>query len=425
MLEIRGAVLERIGSPRPFAQSRPIIIADIELAPPGPDELLVRIEAAGVCHSDLSVVDGNRVRPTPMLLGHEAAGIVEQVGDGVNDMAVGQRVVMTFLPRCGHCAACVTDGLTPCKPGSAANNAGTLLGGGMRLSRGDDKVFHHLGVSGFATHAVVNRASVVPVDRDVPPPVAALLGCAMLTGGGAVLNVGKPQPGQTVAVVGLGGVGMAAVMTALSYAGVHVVAVDQLPEKLTGAKTLGAHEAYTPQQAIDAGVKAEVVVEAAGHPAALETAITLTGAGGRTITVGLPRPDARISLSPLGFVAEGRSLIGSYLGSAVPDRDIPQVRRAVALGPVAGGIAGFLANHPRRNQRRDGQSGRRHRGPSADLGRECLSRSTCHRSLISLHGPGHAICSALFQMPRSRSVESSPQRTTLQGEQLLGDFPIG
>ena len=177
-------------------ESRPITIADLELAPPGADELQVRIEAAGVCHSDLSVVDGNRVRPTPMLLGHEAAGIVERVGDGVTDVAVGQRVVMTFLPRCGHCAACATDGLTPCEPGSAANNAGTLLGGGMRLSRGDGTVYHHLGVSGFATHAVVHRASVVPVPDDVPPPVAALLGCAVLTGGGAVLNVGKPQPGR-------------------------------------------------------------------------------------------------------------------------------------------------------------------------------------------------------------------------------------
>jgi alcohol dehydrogenase len=324
MLEIRGAVLERIGSPRPYAESRPITVADVALAPPGADELLVRIEAAGVCHSDLSVVDGNRARPTPMLLGHEAAGIIERVGDGVNDVTVGQRVVMTFLPRCGHCAACVTDGLTPCKPGSAANNAGTLLGGEIKLQRGDDKVFHHLGVSGFATHAVVNRASVVPVPDDVPPPVAALLGCAMLTGGGAVLNVGKPQPGQTVAVVGLGGVGMAAVMTALAYAGVTVIGVDQLLEKLTNAGTLGAHAAYTPKQATEAGVQADVVVEAAGVPAALETAIALTGPGGRTVTVGLPRPDARISVSPLGFVAEGRSLIGSYLGSAVPDRDIPQ-----------------------------------------------------------------------------------------------------
>lgn len=132
---------------------------------------------------DLSVVDGTRVRPVPILLGHEAAGIVEQVGDGVDGVAVGQRVVLVFLPRCGQCAACATDGRTPCEPGSAANKAGTLLGGGIRLSRGGRPVYHHLGVSGFATHVVVNRASVVPVPHEVPPTVAALLGCAVLTGG--------------------------------------------------------------------------------------------------------------------------------------------------------------------------------------------------------------------------------------------------
>ncbi|MBX9978367.1 MAG: alcohol dehydrogenase catalytic domain-containing protein, partial [Mycobacterium gordonae] len=285
-----------------------------------------RVEAAGVCHSDLSVVDGNRVRPVPMLLGHEAAGIVEARGDGVDDLALGQRVVLVFLPRCGHCPACATEGLTPCQPGSAANNAGTLLGGGIRLIRNGGAVYHHLGVSGFATHAVVNRASAVPVPDEVPPEVAALLGCAVLTGGGAVLNVGDPRPGQSVAVVGLGGVGMAAVLTALTYDGVRVIGIDRLPEKLAAAQALGAHETYTPEQA--AGVKADVVVEAAGHPRALETSVGLTAPGGRTVTVGLPRPDARISLSPLGFVAEGRALIGSYLGSAVPSRDIP---RFVAL----------------------------------------------------------------------------------------------
>jgi alcohol dehydrogenase len=324
MLKIRGAVLEHIGSPRPYADSKPISISDVELAPPGAGELQVRIETAGICHSDLSVVDGNRVRPTPMLLGHEAAGIVEQVGDGVSDVRVGQRVVMTFLPRCGHCPACATDGLTPCEPGSAANSAGTLLGGGMRLTRSGSPIYHHLGVSGFATHAVVHRDSVVPVPEDVPPPVAALLGCAVLTGGGAVLNVGKPRPGQAVAVVGLGGVGMAAVLTALALDDVRVIAVDQVPEKLSAASRFGAQQTYTPLAAVDAGVKAPIVVEAVGHPAALQTAIDLTAPGGRTITVGLPPPSARISVSPLGFVAEGRSLIGSYLGSAVPARDIPR-----------------------------------------------------------------------------------------------------
>lgn len=325
-MKIRGAVLDRIGAPQRYAESKPLTITDLELAPPGDTELLVRIEAAGLCHSDLSVVNGSRVRPVPMLLGHEAAGVVEQVGAGVGDVAVGQRVVMTFLPRCGECAACDTDGLAPCIPGSAANGAGVLLGGGTRLSADEGPVLHHLGVSAFATHAVVDRRSVVPVDHDVPPVVASLLGCAVLTGGGAVLNAGQPRPGDTVAIVGMGGVGMAALLTALAHDDVEVIAVDQLPEKLARAKALGAHTAVTPDEARD--LKARIVIEAAGHPAALETAIALTGPGGRTVTVGLPHPDARISVAPLGFVAEGRSLIGSYLGSAVPARDIP---RFVAL----------------------------------------------------------------------------------------------
>lgn len=318
-MKIRGAVLEQIGLPRPYAQSRPLAIADLELDDPGDGELLVRIEAAGLCHSDLSVVDGNRVRPTPMLLGHEAAGIIEKVG-GTSDLELGQRVVITFLPRCGQCSSCATDGLAPCIPGSATNGAGTLLSGQTRLSRGGTPVRHHLGVSGFATYAVVDRRSVVPVDSDVPAVVASLLGCAVLTGGGAVLNAGHPKAGQSVAIVGMGGVGMAAMLTALAHDDVHVIAVDRLPEKLDRARELGAHAAVT-----DPGdIKADIVIEAAGHPAALETAIAMTAPGGKTITVGLPHPDARISVSPLALVADGRSLIGSYLGSAVPARDIPR-----------------------------------------------------------------------------------------------------
>lgn len=318
-MKIRGAVLDSIGSPQPYASSTPLSVVDLDLARPGPDELLVRIEAAGLCHSDLSVVDGNRVRPVPMLLGHEAAGIVE-VGSG--DIAPGDRVVMTFLPRCGDCVACATEGLTPCEPGSVSNGEGTLMNGTVRLSRNGEPVLHHLGVSGFATHAVVDRRSVVPVPADVPAVVASLLGCAVLTGGGAVLNVGQPRPGQTVAVVGLGGVGMAAALTALAYDDVRVVGVDRLPDKLAWATGLGVHETRTPDEASD--LRADVVIEAAGHPAALETAIAITAPGGRTITVGLPHPDARIEISPLALVAQGRSLIGSYLGSAVPSRDIPR-----------------------------------------------------------------------------------------------------
>ncbi|UPO76463.1 alcohol dehydrogenase catalytic domain-containing protein [Arthrobacter sp. Helios] len=320
---IRGAVLERTGAKPPFARSRPLTVCNLQLDPPGPGEVLVRIEAAGICHSDLSVVNGSRVRPVPMLMGHEAAGRIEETGPGVPGLEPGQRVVMAFLPRCGECAACRTDGRMPCTPGTAANNAGTLLGGAQRLHRDGEPVRHHLGVSGFATHAVVNYRSVVAVDDDVPPAVAALLGCAVLTGGGAVLNAARPGPSDDVAVVGLGGVGMAALLTARSLEVGSVVGIDALEEKLKRALDLGADAAYTPEQALEAGIRPDLVIEAAGHPRAFETAVQLTAPGGTTVTVGLPAPDQRAEITPLTLTAEARTIIGSYLGSAVPARDIP------------------------------------------------------------------------------------------------------
>ncbi len=323
-MRTRGAVLDRTGLPRPYAASRPITISDVELDPPGPGELLVRIEAAGLCHSDLSVVDGVRPRPLPMLLGHEAAGIVTELGAGVTDIELGDRVVMAFLPRCGTCANCLTDGRLPCIPGSAANNAGELLGGGRRLHRRGHEVHHHLGVSAFAGHAVVDRRSAVPVGADVPPEVAAVLGCAVLTGGGAVVNAGDPRDGDTVVIVGLGGVGMAALLTAVSLGRGPVIGVDSVQSKLDRARELGAAAVHTPQDALANGLKAAVVVEAAGNARAFETAVLLTAPGGRTVTVGLPPPDARASIAPLGLTAEARTIIGSYLGSAVPSRDIPR-----------------------------------------------------------------------------------------------------
>jgi alcohol dehydrogenase len=172
---------------------------------------------------------------------------------------------------------------------------------------------------------VVDRRSVVPVPADVPADVAALLGCAVLTGGGAVLNTGPIAAGSRVTVVGLGGVGMAAVLTALALEDVEVTAVDTQPDKLATARRLGATRAATPDEAAaDPAYKGDVVIEAAGSVRAFETAIALTAPGGRTVTVGLPHPDARASVSPLGLVAEGRSIVGSYLGNAVPRRDIPR-----------------------------------------------------------------------------------------------------
>lgn len=327
-MRVSGAVLENCEASAPFALSRPVTVGDLELDPPGPGELLVRVEAAGLCHSDLSVVNGSRLRPTPMLLGHEAAGIVTELGPGVTDIREGDRVVLTFLPRCGSCEGCRTEGLLPCIPGTATNTAGVLASGAIRLHRDApdgsvEQVRHHLGVSAFATHAVVSRTSVVPVPSDVPPEIAALLGCAVLTGGGAVRNVAQPMPGDTVAVVGLGGVGMAALLVALAEDH-DVIAVDTMAVKRETAMRLGASRALTPDEAIAEGVRARTVIEAAGSARALETAFALTSPGGCTVTVGLPAPDARAAIAPLTLTAEARTVRGSYLGSSVPERDIPR-----------------------------------------------------------------------------------------------------
>lgn len=321
-MKIIGAVLEGIGYPTPYRQSLPLRVGELDVDAPGLGEVLVRVEAAGLCHSDLSVINGSRIRPTPMLLGHEAVARIEEVGDEVGDFGVGDRVVLTFMPRCGSCVGCITEGVRPCVEGTATNTAGTLLGGHIRLHQDHTPVFHHLGVSAFATHAVVNTRSLVKVPEDIPSDVAAVLGCAVLTGGGAIINVAKPSKGSTVVIVGLGGVGIAAALTALAHDGVEVIAVETAPSKLALASKLGI-DVMTPDEILAAGHKAGNVVDATGVAAALETAVSLTEAGGQTISVGLPAPDTLISISPTSLVAEGRSLIGSYLGSAVPARDIP------------------------------------------------------------------------------------------------------
>lgn len=342
-MKIRAAVLEEMGRDAPYASTHPLRVAELDLDGPGPREVLIRLEAAGICHSDLSVVNGSRPRPVPMALGHEAAGRVVQVGEGVTSVAVGQRVVTTFLPRCGKCAGCKTNGHLPCKPGSVANNAGTLLSGAIRLHRDGMPVLHHMGVSGFATHAVLDERSIVAVPDSVPAHVAAVLGCAVLTGGGAVLNEGHPVDGDDIIVVGLGGVGMAALITARAVTSGRVIGVDGIDSKLVYASELGADAVYTPEEAAREGIRAPIVIEAAGHPKALETAFALTAPGGRTITVGLPDGQARSSISPLLMTAEARTIVGCYLGSAVPSRDIPTYAQMWLEGKLA--VEKLISSH--------------------------------------------------------------------------------
>lgn len=322
MSKIRAAVLERIGDHQPWAASRPITVDGIDLERPNSGEVLVRIEAAGVCHSDLSRVNGSRQCAVPIVIGHEACGVIEELGSDVDGYRVGDRVAMTFLPRCGTCAACLAPTFRPCEPGTAANGAGTLLNGGQRLYRNGAPVHHQNGVSAFATHAVVNASSLVVIPAQVPSDVGALLGCAVLTGGGAVLNAGRMVPGERVAVVGVGGVGLAAMLVAQATRASDILAVDMLPTKLALAPDYGATLVATPTAVADHRNQYDLVIECVGSPRALQTAIDLTSPGGRTVTVGLPNPEARLEISPLSLVVDARTLIGSYMGSGDPTADI-------------------------------------------------------------------------------------------------------
>ena len=329
-MKIKAAVLRTIGAPRPYSQSRPLGIEQLDLAEPARGEVLVRIAAAGLCHSDLSVINGDRPRPVPMALGHEAAGVVEGLGEGVTGLDVGDHVIMVFMPSCGACAFCGEGRPALCEPGAAANGQGTLLGGGLRLSGADGPVRHHLGCSAFADHAVVSQRSLVRIDKDLPLEEAALFGCAVLTGVGAALNTAQVRPGQSVAVVGLGGVGLAAVMGANAAGAARIVAVDLSDDKLSLARELGATDVLNSR---DTGAVAEFVangggcdiaIEMAGSIAALETALALTRRGGTTVTAGLPPPNATLPLNIVALVAEERTIKGSYIGSCVPVRDVPR-----------------------------------------------------------------------------------------------------
>jgi Zn-dependent alcohol dehydrogenase len=330
MTRVRAAVLSEMGRPAPYADSRPLEIRTLELDPPAPGELLVSVRAAGLCHSDLSVIDGSRPRVMPMVLGHEAAGEVLSVGSGVSAFAPGDHVVLAFVPVCGECAPCRAGRSALCEPGAAANAAGTLLSGERRWHDPDDgtELHHHLGVSAFAEQIVVSAHSAVKIDSELPFELAALFGCAVLTGAGAAINATNIAAGESVAVFGLGGVGLAALLAAVD-AGASVIAVDRVADKLKLAARLGARHTV----AADEGTVAQIreltqggvahAIETVGSAAVLAQAYAATRRGGTTVTVGLPHPSQELTISAVSLVAEERTLKGSYLGSCVPDRDIP------------------------------------------------------------------------------------------------------
>jgi alcohol dehydrogenase len=343
-MKIRAAVLEESGLPAPYAVSRPLNVKEVELDGPGQGEVLVRIVAAGLCHSDLSVIDGNRPRPLPMVLGHEAAGVVEETGPGVFDLKRGDHVVCVFVPSCGVCEYCCGGRPALCIPGAAANGAGSLLSGQRRLhafAAGDSDFNHHLGVSAFAEYATVARQSLVKVDPALDFKHAALFGCAVLTGVGAALNGAHVAAGSVVAVIGLGGVGMAALLGARAAGAERIIAIDVSPTKLEWARELGATDAFlatdddvesAAREASGGGV--ETVLELAGSVKALTLGYRILRRGGSLVTAGLPPPKAEFSIPAVSLVADEKTVRGSYLGSCVPARDIPRYVRLFQSGKL-------------------------------------------------------------------------------------------
>jgi alcohol dehydrogenase len=330
-LKTRAAILHKTSVDFPYSRSKPISIETLDLDGPGPGEVLVRMAAAGLCHSDLSVVNGDRPRALPMVIGHECSGIVEDFGAGVDDLQKGDHVVMVFMPSCGHCVPCAEGRPALCEPGIVANTAGTLISGTRRVRRNGTEVNHQVGVSAFSQYAVMSRRSLIKIGKELPLDLAALFGCAVLTGVGAVMNSAKVPLGGTVAVVGLGGVGLCAVLGAIASGASRIVAVDLLDHKLALARQLGATDAFSAASADAASAIREAtkggleyVVETAGTAAAMDLAYKITRRGGTTVTIGLPPPDAALSVPLVQMVAEERTVKGSYIGSCVPVRDIPR-----------------------------------------------------------------------------------------------------
>ena len=331
-MKTTAAVLHERGLPKPYATSKPLVIEELELDGPQEGEVLIEMTAAGLCHSDLSVLNGTRLWPLPIVIGHEACGIVREIGKGVKDLAEGEHVVFSFLPTCGHCPMCASGRPSLCEPGVMANRAGKLITGGVRFWKGGaSRVHHHSGIAGYSQYSVVARESIVKVPQDIPPETAVLFGCAVMTGVGAVVNTAKVAAGTSVAVFGLGGVGLSVIMGARAAGANPIIAVDVVESKMELARQCGATHVINasttdPVAAIrdltHGGV--EHAFEAVGEVKVIEQAFLSTRRGGRAVSIGLTHPDSKITLPALPFAGDERSLLGSYMGSCVPQRDIPR-----------------------------------------------------------------------------------------------------
>jgi len=351
-IRCKAAVLRTVGAPRPYAQSKPLSIEEVNLAPPKPVELLVRIAGAGLCHSDLSMINGDRPRPVPIALGHEGSGEVVEVGAAIDDVRVGDHVVFQFSASCGRCRRCLEGRPQVCERARLAKSVGELMAGGSRItSLNGDRIDHQSGLSCMAEYAVVDRGSVVVIDKDLPLVNAAIFGCAVMTGVGAVVNTARIRAGDSVAVIGLGGVGLSGVLGARLAGAETIIAIDRDASKLEVARRVGATHVLCTQEAgcVEqvrelTGGGVDYAFELAGSIDAMTTAYAIVRHGGTVVVAGLPAATATFAFNQCDLVGNEKSIRGCFMGSCVPVRDIPRFLRLHKEGrlPVDQLIDGYI-----------------------------------------------------------------------------------
>ncbi len=331
-IKSKAAVIRDNKLAQPYKNSKPLSIEEIIISPPLENEVLVQVKGAGLCHSDLSVINGSRVMPLPLVIGHEGAGEVVEVGNAVKDIKIGDHVSFQFSPSCGRCRRCLEGRPQVCELAAATKGKGQLMSGGSRLSDLDGNVLnHHTGVSCMSQYSVVDRGSVVVIDKSVNIQDAALFGCAVMTGVGAVINTARIRPGDTVAIIGLGGVGLNGIIGAKLGGAETVIAVDIDPSKFIRAKELGATHCFDSRnndtieeirELTKGGV--DFAIDLAGVIPAMNTAYELIRYGGTVVTAGLSPINTQFSFNHSDLVAQEKSILGSYMGSCVPVRDVPR-----------------------------------------------------------------------------------------------------
>lgn len=309
-----------------------LVVDEVDIADPAPDQVRVRVHHCGLCHSDYTILEGD-MGMSPAVLGHEAAGVVDAVGEAVTTLAVGDKVVLTPVASCGRCYWCVRG-----EPGGCVNNAdvfaATFSDGTTGLSRRGEQVYRGMGVGGFADYALVREVGAVKVPDDTPLDIACVVGCAVQTGAGAVLNTARVEPGATVLVLGLGGIGLSVVQGARIAGAAEIIVSDPNAQRRAVAEDLGATAALDPVHAdvpaatkdLTDGIGVDYAFEAAGVGALQAVAIDATRAGGTTVLVGAPSFEHSLVIPNTLFwsIAEKR-LVGCFMGSCNSPRDIPRL----------------------------------------------------------------------------------------------------